>query len=291
MEQLINYVKAYETYLRSLNKSPHTVKQYTLDAKQFTEITQKEQSINDALIYYSKIVQEIYHSINSVNRKYASTRFFLSFLQLRGAVGDYNIEKLQPLKKEEKKLQILNEKQTASVLSFWPHKYDIAQNKEDEWLALRNATIIFVIAELGIKPSELIRMEWKHVHEEQQQLVVLSAKKFRVLPLSTKLIELLHRYKEGTLQFLPDSNKTPYIWLGVGNRRGEPITVKTIERIFLAMSEQLTVKVTATNLRYYVINREIQQTEEDEALYEQFGYARKGVLTERHQRFPKNETN
>ena len=34
MEQLSGYVKSFEVYLHSLNKSPHTVKQYTIDAKQ-----------------------------------------------------------------------------------------------------------------------------------------------------------------------------------------------------------------------------------------------------------------
>ena len=128
-------------------------------------------------------------------------------------------------------------------------------------------------------------MQWKHWDKEKNALVILSLKKFRTLNITPKLAQLLERYKEETHQFLPNSKDTPYVWLGIGNKQGEPITVKTIERIFLAMSQKLNFKITATNLRYYVILLKSQQTEEMDELVEQFGYARKGVLTERQQRF------
>ena len=38
MENVTGYVKAFEAYLKSLNKSFYTIKQYTIDAKQFAEI-------------------------------------------------------------------------------------------------------------------------------------------------------------------------------------------------------------------------------------------------------------
>ena len=170
-------------------------------------------------------------------------------------------------------------------MTFWMHQYEIAQTEEHQWLALRNADIIFVIAELGIKPAELVKMEWKHWNEDTNELVILSMKKFRTLNISLKLSQLLERYKEETRQFLSNSEHSPFVWLGIGNKKGEPITVKTIERIFLVMSQKLHYKVTATNLRYYVIQLKSQQTEALDELVEQFGYARKGVLTERQQRF------
>lgn len=83
MEKIQPYVKAFTAYLKSLNKSFHTTKQYTLDAKQFAEIIQHENKINEALQLYSKTIQEKYPSFNSVNRKFASIRHFLTFLQLR----------------------------------------------------------------------------------------------------------------------------------------------------------------------------------------------------------------
>ena len=288
MENVTGYVKAFEAYLKSLNKSFYTIKQYTIDAKQFAEIIKDQTDMNEALLLYAKTIQEKYPSINSVNRKFASMRHFLSFLQLRGVVSVYNETILQPLAKQQTKLDVLSEKQVKTALSFWPHQYDIALTDENEWLALRNTAIVFVIAELGIKPAELVRMEWKHVDAEAKQLIVLASKKFRVLEVSTKLLDLLLRYKEHTQTFMPLIENSPFVWLGVGNVMGEPVSVKTIERIYKAMSEQLGFKVTATNMRYHAIQKELSATDEKDQLYEQFGYARKGVLTEREQRFLKN---
>lgn len=283
------YVKAFETYLMSLNKSFYTKKQYTLDAKQFAEMTQHTEHINEALKLYSKEIQETYQKVNTINRKFAAIRQFITFLQLRGVIAAYNEELIQPLAKLDTELDVLKEKQFKRALSYWPHQYDIAQNAEHEWLALRNAAIVFTVAELGIKPAELVRMEWKHIHNQTKEVIVLASKNFRSLPISSRLSELLNDYKKLTEQFMPLTEHSPYVWLGVGNKMGEPLTVKTIERIFQSMSQQMEFKVTATNLRYYAIQKELDHQHDTESLFGQFGYARKGVLVEREQRFPKKK--
>ncbi|WP_339176462.1 tyrosine-type recombinase/integrase [Solibacillus sp. FSL R5-0691] len=288
MEKIQPYVKAFTAYLKSLNKSFHTTKQYTLDAKQFAEIIEHENRINEALQLYAKTIQEKYPSFNSVNRKFASIRHFLTFLQLRGVISVYNEEIIAPLTKEETELNVLKEKQFNRALAYWPKQYEIALNEEHEWLALRNTVIVFTVAELGIKPAELVRMEWKHINSEKHEVIVLASKSYRILQCSKKLLELLEDYKRHTIEFMPLTEQSPYVWLGVGNKMGEPVTVKTIERIFKAMSEQLQFKVTATNMRYHAIQKLLTKQEDPKVLYEQFGYARKGVLLEREQRFPKN---
>lgn len=281
-------VKAFEAYLKSLNKSFHTIKQYTIDANQFATITKNSADINEALQRYTTEIQQKYQAVNSVNRKYAAIRQFLAFLQTRGVIGVYEAHYLQKLTKEQTALNVLTAKHLKQALNFWPHQYGIALNEEHAWLALRNTAITYTIAELGIKPAELVRMQWKHVDEETNELTVISSKSYRILPISKELYALLQRYKEHTHAFMPLTEHSPFVWLGVGNKLGEPISVKTIERIFKAMSEQLSFKVTATNMRYQAILKEMNETE-DEQLFRQFGYARKWVLDERGQRFPKND--
>lgn len=281
------HVKAFEAYLKSLNRSFHTVKQYRIDANQFAAITKDSADLNEALQRYTSEIQETYTSVNSINRKYAAIRQFLDFLQTRGEIGVYDSLLLQKLAKEQTALNVLTTKQLQLALNFWPHQFDIALNEEHAWLALRNTAITYIIAELAIKPAELVRMQWKHVDDETNELTVISSKSYRILPLSKELFALLERYKEHTHAFMPLTEHAPFVWLGVGNKLGEPISVKTIERIFKAMSEQLDIKVTATNMRYQAILKEMNESE-DNQLFRQFGYARKWVLDERGQRFPKN---
>ncbi|MGN7479252.1 tyrosine-type recombinase/integrase [Solibacillus silvestris] len=289
MLDILYYVKAFESYLKSLNKSFHTTKQYTLDAKQFAEIIQNTNQINEALQLYAKTIQEKYQSVNSINRKFASVRHFLTFLQLRGVIGAYNEALLQPRAKQLTELAVLEHRQFKRALAYWPTQYEIAQNEEHEWLALRNTAIVYTMAELGMKPAELVRMEWRHIDERTNEIIVKASKSFRSLHVSPTLMELLNNYKQQTISFMPLSENSRFVWLGVGNKMGEPVTVKTIERIFKSMSEQLQFKVTATNIRYYAIQKQLEDQNDTEALYEQFGYARKGVLTEREQRFPKKQ--
>ena len=280
-------VRAFEAYLKSLNKSFHTVKQYTIDANQFATITKDSADIDEALQRYTTEIQEMYNSVNSINRKYAAIRQFLAFLQTRGVISIYNEQYLQKLAKEQTALHVLANKQLQQALSFWPHQYDIALNEEHAWLALRNTVIVYTIAELGIKPAELVRMEWKHIDEASNELTVLASKSYRILTFTKELFALLQRYKEHTHVLMPLTEHSPFVWLGVGNKLGEPISVKTIERIFKAMSEQLGFKVTATNMRYHAIQQELKESD-DQQLFRQFGYARKWVLDERGYRFPKN---
>lgn len=284
LEHVSIYVKAYEAYLRSVNKSSYTVKQYTLDAQQFANIVEEQTAIEQALQIYEETITTHYQTVNSINRKYASTRHFLSFLQLRDVIKNYPLTFLQPLKKEQHPLKTLAPQQAKKAVAVWFQKIEQAKTEEDAWLALRNATIVTVIAELGIKSAEVVRMQWKHLHEETQQWTVIAAKKSRKLPLSSGLLKQLLYYKEETRAFLPIAKEVPVVWLGLGNKKGEPITVKTIERIFFTISEQVGFKVTTTNLRYRAIQNELADLQEKVELYEQFGYARKGVFTERQHR-------
>ncbi|ATP40248.1 recombinase XerD [Solibacillus sp. R5-41] len=287
MEQIMPYVKAFEAYLRSVNKSPYTVKQYTLDAKQFAEIVAVQTTIEDALQMYEETITKQYHSVNSINRKYASTRHFLSFLQLRDVIKNYSPKYLQPLNKEQAVIKTLEQHQAKKALAVWFQKYEQAKTDEDAWLALRNATIVAVIAELGIKSAEVVRMEWKHFHEASQQWTVIAAKKSRKLPLSNALMKQLLYYQEETLKWMPIASEVSVVWLGLGNKKGQSITVKTVERIFFTISQQVSFKVTTTNLRYRAMQNELADFNKLTELYEQFGYARKGVFTERQQRMTK----
>ncbi|WP_274306941.1 tyrosine-type recombinase/integrase [Solibacillus daqui] len=281
-------VKAFEAYLKSLNKSFHTVKQYTIDSNQFSIITRNSEDINEALQRYTIEIQTLYPSKNSVNRKFAAIRQFLLFLHSRGVIPLYNEQYLQKLTKEQTPLVVLPIKQLQQALSFWPHQYDIALTEEHAWLALRNTAIVYIIAELALKPAELVRMQWRHIDDTTNELTVIASKSFRILPITKELSALLLRYQQHTTTFMPLTEYSPYVWLGVGNKLGEPISVKTIERIYKAMSEQLGFKVTATNMRYHAIQKELKNSE-DLDLYKQFGYARKWVLDERGQRFNQKE--
>lgn len=285
------YVPRFKAFLASQSKSDFTVKQYSLDCAQFINYLKEQQmEIISAQVIetYRQWLQQHYTSIQSVNRKLASLKSFIHFLQAREVIPILADELFSPMPFEKKELQTLSAWQIRQALHVWLTSYETAEQEEITWMALRNYTIMRVIAELGIKSSEVVRMKWSHLHNDF--IRILTKRSYRDLPLQPALLDVFQFYREETLKRFPVAQEVDYIWLGLGNKLGEPITVKTIERLFSYVSQQVAFSVTTTNVRYTAIRQDMGNAQQDiEDLYEKYGYARKGVLQERAARMEKPE--
>ncbi|HWK23207.1 MAG TPA: site-specific integrase [Ureibacillus sp.] len=276
----------YKTYLEALKKSPHTVKQYCIDTQQFITFMKEAHftfgdSIKKVIISYNEYLQERFSSISSINRKRASLHHFLNFLLLREIIREIPESLLKPLKLETKQLQILSTNQVKSVLNFWFEAYQSTEDVEYKWLALRNFCLVNMIFELGVKPYEIIALKWRQIKGNEISI----SQKHRKLSLSDSLCKWLDLYQYETENIFPTNHE--FVWLGLGNKQNDPITVKTIERIFQSISKGLGFKVTATTLRYTCIHTEYKQIYDEQLtdLYTKYGYSRKSVLLERVRRF------
>ncbi|WP_413361961.1 tyrosine-type recombinase/integrase [Lysinibacillus sp. 3P01SB] len=286
-----HYTEAFRAFLIGLNKSQHTIKQYVNDAKQFEKFLDEEsyrESFSEGLKAYIHHLHTKYTTANSINRKLAALRSYLEFLYSRKYIKVYDETLLESVAKQHPKLVALTDKELRSVLNCWHQMYSIAETDENAWLAMRNLAITYTIAMLGIKPAELVKMKWSHINEKEMTINIMERLSYRTLEMPSDLLSILLQYKKETEIFFSQLEEIDEMWLGVGNKLGEPITVKTVERIFLQLSKLLDFKVTCTNLRYTVIEMYMKQQEDDD-LFAKFGYARKGVLIERHKRLLKEE--
>lgn len=279
------YIPAYRAYLISLNKSEYTIKQYVIDADQFANFysEQPKEGINDVVQKYINHLHDKYTSASTINRKLAALKTFLAFLVSRQYIEPFQEFLFVPVQKDTMKLNAYTKEQIREALLGWQDYYRIAENAEHKWLAMRNLAITHTIATLGIKPAELVKMKWSHIDEEVQQIHIIQRNSYRTLQLPTDYMQILLQYKKETDEFFPQIEAVDDIWLGVGNKQGFPITVKTVERIFQQLSKMIGYKITCTNLRYSVMNNLLQEVDLEE-LYIRLGYARKGVLIERQQR-------
>lgn len=287
----VHYTEAFRAFLIGLNKSQHTIKQYVNDAKQFEKFLDEEsyrESFSEGLKAYIHHLHTKYTTANSINRKLAALRSYLEFLYSRKYIKVYDETLLESVAKQHPKLVALTDKELRSVLNCWHQMYSIAETDENAWLAMRNLAITYTIAMLGIKPAELVKMKWSHINEKEMTINIMERLSYRTLEMPSDLLSILLQYKKETEIFFSQLEEIDEMWLGVGNKLGEPITVKTVERIFLQLSKLLDFKVTCTNLRYTVIEMYMKQQEDDD-LFAKFGYARKGVLIERHKRLLKEE--
>lgn len=284
MEKLLFH---FNHYVTQHSNSIHTQKQYRLDMNHFIKkmnVTAIEQ-FEQAVLSYKNMLEKERYSISTINRKLASLKKFLHFLQTMGNTQFTHLlsaEELKPDSIDLGELESLTSHQLKLVLQFWQMKGQRALTKEHQWLAKRNEVIVHFIKETAIKPAELVRIQWLNIEHELAQIT--GTRSGRTVTISPKLQQSLKDYLEETRIFMPDSEASPYVWLGVRNKRGKPITTKTIERVFASMSKELNFQVTATMLRYYSIS-EMDATQMQKNT-EEYGYARKSVLTERQNRMP-----
>ncbi|SOC23974.1 site-specific recombinase XerD [Ureibacillus xyleni] len=281
---MINF---YQAYLESLNKSPHTIKQYCIDSEQFLKFLEEnkvslDSDITKVVKNYITYLLDKYDSITSVNRKISSLKNFLNFLHMRNLIQLVPVDELKPLRDHEKKINMLPSNELKKVLRVWFDVYSGTEDEEFKWIALRNFCIVRLMAELSLKPAEVVKMKWTHI--QNNTISIRTRKRARKLDVSRSMLNWLAIFKKEKENLFPESISVDYIWLGVGNRRNHPITEKTIERIFHFISKQLELKVTAMTIRYSTIREEVLKTTDSE-VYKQFGYARNSVLQERLRRF------
>lgn len=286
-------VRFYKGYLQLINKSSHTIKQYGIDSRQFLQFMKDHQHtfnepLDKTINSYNEYLDEAYSNAASINRKRASLHHFLSFLKLRNIITDLPEGLLKPKIIEKPSIQTLTNQQVRMVSNYWFEKYKAAEDPEYKWIALRNFCLVNIILEIGVKPSEIVGMKWSHLNGNI--ITIMQGKKIRKLPLSMTILKWLDLFQYETEELLPLSKEGEFVWLGLGNKQNEPITVKTIERIFQTISKKLGFKVLATTLRYTLIDTEVKQlhSEQLDDIYKQYGYSRKSVLQERLSRLNKN---
>lgn len=287
MHELATY---YKNHLKALKKSPHTIKQYSIDTQQFLNFMKNQQytfedSISKVIQSYNEYLENTYSSIASINRKRASLHHFLLFLQQRKRVYEIPEDLLKPIQVEDKQIQTLSTTQFKAVSNYWFEVYQSSSELEHKWIALRNLCLVNMMLEIAVKPSEIVGMKWSHI--KSAEVAIIQNKKIRMLSLSETIINWLDIFRLETEELMPASIVGEFVWLGIGNKQNEPITVKTIERIFQSMSKNLGFKITATVVRYTRIDKEVNRIHDEQLqdFYIKYGYSRKSVLKERIKRF------
>lgn len=282
-EVMVTFSQAWQAFLihlRQLNRSESTQKQYAIDASQCIAFA-KEQAIpfeaatyNDFLYTYLAHLDATYDKATSYNRKVACLRRFSHFLLLRQWItSEAYLTILTPRPLPKKEIIGLSDAQIAQVKSVWDNYLTYADNDERYRIARRNQLIVTTFLTLGCKPAELVRMQWHHLRYDEQKVRLLRGKSYSDIEAPAHYLALMQDFeKERTTD-------SPYIWQSDANVQGNPITVKTVERIFQTISKEVGFTVRATDLRYAVIQRTVP--DDYEAAIAHFGYARKWVLDER----------
>lgn len=197
-------VKRFLQYLQyEKNYSSHTVLSYSTDIHQFIDFLETNpENFSPSLVQSDDIQQWIYSmtqeglSAVTIARKVSSLKSFWRYLMKNQGISS------------NPTLKIILPKTKKPIPTFFKHKElkEVIENPylpKENYLRLRDITIIEILYMTGIRVSELIALSDKDVDTQKGQIQVRGKRdKERIIPLGKSFCEKLEHYKQVRDEYL-----------------------------------------------------------------------------------------
>jgi len=221
-------ISSFVRYLRvEKNASPHTVKQYVADIREFAFFLKQHQITAFAAVSYLHGRSYLAHltkkglSRRSISRKLSSLRSFARFLIREGQL-EHNPFQLLSSPKQEKKLPSF----------LYPHEVQAFFDLPDisQPLGMRDRLIFELLYASGMRVSELVTLPVSGVNPSLGvALVYGKGAKERYVPIGSYACDILRKYLEYGRKMLLAGREDHGIL--VVNYRGEPLSDRSVRRI------------------------------------------------------------
>lgn len=224
IEQFSNSLKAER------DVSPHTLKAYTEDLKEFLPFTDKKPQDIDNLDIRGFLASLHHRKLkkSSIARKLATIRSFFKYLHREGYVKK-NPAKLVSSPKIPKVLpRFLTIDETFSLM-------DAPQG--DTFKATRDKAILELLYSSGLRVSELTSLDISDLDVKESLVRVKGkGKKERIIPVGSKALDAIKNYLPERISL---KKKSRALFL---NNRGGRLTERSIRRILLEYSRMINLK-------------------------------------------------
>lgn len=193
-------IQAFLTYMQyEKNRSSHTVLSYKTDLLEFQDFISgrpvQEATVQDVRGWVVSLMSAKV-SPRSVNRKLSALRAFYGYLFRKGIVQENPMRKISALK-TEKKLPTFFRQDSVEAASM-PQGDD-----KTEFAAARDALIISMFYETGIRRAELIGLKAADVNLSSRTIKVLGkGNKERIIPIGEKISEEIDGYNKIKCKFV-----------------------------------------------------------------------------------------
>lgn len=241
IDKFINYIEIEKNY------SPHTILNYRIDLKEFSQIINTELNKIDYFVLrkYMVYLSQKNVSRRTISRKISALRSFFKFLVREGYLKN-NPAALLIYPRLEKKLPVfLTEEQISQLLDYYEPGNDI--------LYLRDKALIEFLYSTGARVSEVVSLKVEDVDLISGVVKVRGkGKRERLLPLGEPAVKALRRYLEMR------NNSSLYLFL---NKRGKPITDRGVRDVInryvkkLASSLKISPHVFRHSFATHLLNR------------------------------------
>ena len=232
-------IQSFENYLSiEKNYSPHTVKAYVRDVKDFESFIQNEELAKDLLDVTRERLGRHYvshldfnnYAKKSIARKISSLRVFYAYAMGQKLIDKNIFEALEGPKIPKRLPTILH-----------TEEIDLIFKSIDKFKPLghRNHVILDLLFSCGLRASELCSMKLKDIMLEQEQILIHGkGSKDRYVPLHQTLINDLKHYLTYIRPILLSKGPNASIDEVFINHLGTKLTVRGLQHILKAIIEK-----------------------------------------------------
>jgi len=243
IQHFLNYISIERKY------SERTVEAYRDDLRDFCrflgwepeEFKPEDLDESDVKAWMLDMIEEQHLSPRSVKRRLSALRSFYKFLLRQGKVSKDITARIIPPKADKPLPVFFREEEMQRALSNSPQdgltgEADPTAKRSDSETVLRDALIISLLYQTGMRQAELLNLTDADIDLNQGQIRIFGKRrKERIVPIGDKLIEQIKKYMEvrdleistsrENDQFFP--NLTKYtLYNIVRTRMGEVSTLK-----------------------------------------------------------------
>ncbi len=225
--QLQNHKDDFITYLRiEKNLSDHTVRAYESDLKQFFNFWQQLGPDDKKLLSTRQIIERylvnLFHKKidkSTIARKFSCFKSFEKFLKAQGIVLKLKLQR----PRLDKKLPIY-----LSVDEIFYLLDTIADDQLPTKKPARDKAIFELLYATGVRCSELVAIKFKDLDMNGRTIRIIGkGKRERIVLFGQKAHDKLQQYLDNERPRPADASEHLFL-----NNRTQPLTVRTVQRIF-----------------------------------------------------------
>ena len=253
--------KAIKKYLNNMTRTESpasTITAYKTDFNLFKKYITEEKNISnvedidddDFLDYKDYLEQVKNFKSATVNRKLNALKSLFGYLHKLGIIR-VNYMSVIPTKRpfqDQKKVEVLDSKEVEQIITL-PNKI-----KDKNWK--RSSAILYVLAFLGLRRSEVLELRVKHLNMQNRTLDVFRPKTrtFDALPLSDRTYIAIVNY----LKERAEMNEEDYLFKGdKGGKLSETAFTEIIRRY--AEGSNIKKEITAYSFRHTFITNLLEE--------------------------------
>lgn len=225
LKQFFNYVVEQEIVnVEDLN--PHVLKKY--------------------LMYCSK---ELGNNVVSVNSKIKVIKAFLNYMVEEEVISKSPMAKIQQ-SKQDIRINAFKDYHIKQMLNY----YRKIQQREKEFWAYRDHTIIIFLLGTGVRLGEMCNMKWTDIDFKESRLSVFGkARQTQTIPLAEKVVKELSAYKLYTDKYF--YLQSEYVFTNIRNMRMTENAVQNVFKRLKVIMNFRDVRLSAHTFRHTFAHR------------------------------------